>query len=143
MTFSATNNALGARHIQGDDDVLYTIDYWGYAVRKFPCTNDAGSCAYLDAVYGDHQTSMIFTFILWAVLGALLLVTILSRLVRPYRKGGEGARQSCWYRLSRFGASTVRRYLVPECSIVFRYTTRLQVLLLAVLCAYLTVFSSV
>ena len=139
MLFNSTDNALAARHIQNDADVEYTIDYWGYAVRNFPCTNDAGSCEYLDSVYGNHQTSMIFTFIFWAVLGAILLAILVSRLVRPQRK--DGARQSLLYRLVRLTSSTVRRHLMPECSKVFRYTTRLQVLILALLCVYLTVFS--
>jgi len=139
MLFNFTDNALAARHIQNDADVEYTIDYWGYAVRNFPCTNDAGSCEYLDSVYGNHQTSMIFTFIFWAVLGAILLAILVSRLVRPRRK--DGARQSLLYRLVRLTSSTVRRHLMPECPKVFRYTTRLQVLILALLCVYLTVFS--
>ena len=139
MLSNFTDNALAARHIQNDADVEYTIDYWGYAVRNFPCTNDAGSCEYLDSVYGNHQTSMIFTFIFWAVLGAILLAILISRLVRPRRK--DGARQSLLYRLVRLTSSTVRRHLMPECSKVFRYTTRLQVLILALLCVYLTVFS--
>lgn len=139
MLFNFTDNALAARHIQNDADVEYTIDYWGYAVRNFPCTNDAGSCEYLDSVYGNHQTSMIFTFIFWAVLGAILLAILVSRLVRPRRK--DGARQSLLYRLVRLTSSTIRRHLMPECSKVFRYTTRLQVLILALLCVYLTVFS--
>jgi hypothetical protein len=136
MPFNTSDNALAARHIQTDSDVEYTIDYWGYATRNFPCTNDAGSCEYLDSVYGNHQTSMIFTFLLWAVLGAILLVVLLSRLIRPQRKDG-----SLLYRLVRLASSTVRRHLMPECSKVFRYTTRLQVLLLVLLCVYLTVFS--
>jgi len=139
MLFNSTDSALAARHIQNDADVTYTIDYWGYAVRNFPCTNDAGSCEYLDSVYGNHQTSMIFTFIFWAVLGAILLAILVSRLVRPRRK--DGARQSLLYRLVRLTSSTIRRHLMPECSKVFRYTTRLQVLILALLCVYLTVFS--
>jgi ferric-chelate reductase len=139
MFSNSTNNALAARHIQTDSDVEYTIDYWGYAVRNFPCTNDAGSCEYLDAVYSNHYTSMIFTFILWAVLGAVLLLTLLSRLIRPQRR--NGAKQSLLYRLVRLGSATIRRYLMPECSKVFRYTTRLQALILALLCVYLTAFS--
>lgn len=139
MPFNSTDNALAARHIQNDADVEYTIDYWGYAVRNFPCTNDPGSCEYLDSVYGNHQTSMIFTFIFWAVLGAILLAILISRLVRLRRK--DGARQSLLYRLVRLTSSTVRRHLMPECSKVFRYTTRLQVLILALLCVYLTAFS--
>ena len=139
MFFNSTDNPLAARHIQSGDDVLYTIDYWGYAVRDMPCTNDKGSCEYLDSVYANHETSMIYTFIMWAVLGAILLLSILSRLLRPHKK--QGARQGFLYRLTRLGASSIRRYLVPECSKLFKYTTRLQVLILALFCVYLTAFS--
>lgn len=141
MNFTSTDSTLASRHIQGSEGVEYTIDYWGYAVRNYPCTNDAGTCEYLDAVYGNHETSMIYTFIMWAVFGIMLLLTIVSRLSRPTKRLGDGVRQSFLYRLVRFLASTVRRYLVPECTKMFSYTTRLQVLTLVVLCAYLTVFS--
>ena len=139
MLFNSTDNPLAARHIQTGENVLYTIDYWGYAIRDMPCTNDKGTCEYLDAVYAAHETSMIFTFIMWDGHGALLLVIILSRLARP--KKLDGARQGFVYRLTRLASSAVRRYLVPECSKVFRYTTRLQVLILALFCVYLTAFS--
>jgi len=139
MLSNSTNNALAARHIQTDANVEYTIDYWGYAVRNFPCTNDRGTCEYLDAVYGNHYTSMIFTFVMWAVIGSVLLVLILSRLLKPRRR--DGAKQGLPYRLARLGCSTIRRHLMPECTKVFRYTTRLQVTILALLCIYLTAFS--
>jgi hypothetical protein len=140
---NSTNNVLAVRHIQSSDGVEYTIDYWGYAVRNMPCTNDAGSCAYLDSVYGDHYTSMIYTFVMWAVFGSILLVIVPSRFLRPNKKNGDGAQQGFCYRLVRSIASAVRRYLVPECSKVFKHTTRLQVLILFVFCAYLTAFSYV
>ncbi|USP75494.1 ferric-chelate reductase [Curvularia clavata] len=139
MSFNSHSHPLAARHIQSDDDVLYTIDYWGYAVRKMPCTNDKGTCEYLDSVYAAHETSMVFTFIMWAVLGVILLLTILFRLARPQKQ--EGTRQSFIYRLTRRASAVVRRCLMPECSKIFRYTTRLQVLVLALFCAYLTAFS--
>ncbi|EUC36454.1 hypothetical protein COCCADRAFT_23736 [Bipolaris zeicola 26-R-13] len=139
MFFNSTTNLLAARHIQSDDNVQYTIDYWGYAVRKMPCTNDKGTCEYLDSVYGDHETSMIFTFVMWAVIGLILLLFVVFRLAHPQKQNGP--RQSFVYRLTRLASSAVRKYLLPECSKVFRYTTRLQVLILALFCAYLTVFS--
>jgi predicted ferric reductase len=147
MTSNSTSDALAARamgHIQGSEGVLYTISYWGYAVRNMPCTNDAGSCAYLDAVYGNHQTGVIFTFILWAVLGAVLLVLTFSRLLKPGKNHERGARQSFMYRLSRSISAAYRRYLLPESlSSIFGYSTRLQLLVLAILCAYLAVFTFV
>ena len=140
MTFNSSDNALAARaHIQNGEGTA--VHYWGYATRYLPCTNDAGSCEYLDSVYGDHEKSMIYTFIMWAVFGVTLLVTVLSRLFWPSKRNGDGSRQSLCYRSMRFASTTIRRYLMPECSKVFRYTTRLQVLILVVLCAYLIVFS--
>ncbi|RMZ71850.1 ferric reductase like transmembrane component [Pyrenophora seminiperda CCB06] len=139
MLSNSTSDALAARHIQTEGHVEYTINYWGYAVRNFPCTSDPGSCEYLDAVYSAHYTSMIFTFILWAVIGTLLLVIILSRLLRPRKR--DGAKQSLPYRLVRVGVAIIRRHLAPECTRVFRYTTRFQVVILALLCIYLTAFS--
>lgn len=141
MVFNLSKHALAARHIQGSEGVEYTIDYWGYAVRNFPCTNDAGSCEYLDSVYGDHYTSMIYTFILWAVFGTILLIIILSRIFWSSKNNEDGARQSVSYRLTRLASSTFGRYLVPESTGMFKYTTRLQVLILIVLCAYLVAFS--
>lgn len=47
-----SHGVLEARqHIQNHSAGGDEIFYWGYATRVFPCTNDAGSCAYLDAVY--------------------------------------------------------------------------------------------
>jgi hypothetical protein len=44
-------DALKARHIQVADNTSYYVPHWGYVDRVLPCTNDAGSCEYLDAVY--------------------------------------------------------------------------------------------
>jgi len=47
-----SHGVLEARqHIQNHSAGGDEIFYWGYATRVFPCTNDAGSCEYLDAVY--------------------------------------------------------------------------------------------
>lgn len=139
MTINSSNNALAARaHIQ--DGKGTAVHYWGYATRYLPCTNDAGSCEYLDSVYGDHEKSMIYTFIMWAVFGIILLAVVFLRLLRPSKKHNS-PRQGFWYRSTRYVSTTTRRYLIPECSNVFKYTTRLQVLILAILCAYLLVFS--
>lgn len=132
--------ALGARHIQ-DGKGLYTLKYWGYAERQMPCTKDKGSCEYLDAVYGAHVLSMVYTFIMWAVLGVLLIIAMFSRLLRPRQEAERGAKQGGMYRLSRGVAAFRRRYLGSECTKVFRYTTKLQVVILGLLCAYLIVFS--
>ncbi|KZM25743.1 uncharacterized protein EKO05_0006075 [Ascochyta rabiei] len=140
MIFNSSDHALAARaHIQSGDGTA--VHYWGYATRYLPCTNDAGSCEYLDSVYGDHEKSMIYTFIMWAVIGTTLLAIAFSRLLQPKKR--NGARQGFCYRCTRLVTVTVRRYLVPEYSRVFRHTTRLQVLVLVILCAYLVTFSLV
>lgn len=139
MNFTSSNDTLVARaHIQ--DEKGTAIHYWGYATRYLPCTNDAGSCEYLDSVYGDHEKSMIYTFIMWAVFGVILLSLVFIRLLRPSKKK-DSPRQGFWYRCVRSVSATVRRYLSPECSNVFKHTTRLQVLVLAILCTYLLAFS--
>ena len=84
---------------------------------------------------------MIYTFIMWAVFGVVLLATVFWRLLRPSKKNGDGVRPGFCYRLVRFVAASVRRYLMPECTRIFEHTTRLQILILAVLCAYLIAFS--
>ncbi|KAJ4400510.1 hypothetical protein N0V91_008662 [Didymella pomorum] len=68
---------------------------------------------------------------------------VFARLLRPNKRYGGGARQSFYYRLVRSVSAIVRRYLAPEYLRVFKYTTRLQVLVLAILCTYLVVFSLV
>jgi hypothetical protein len=57
MTFNSSVHALAARHIQ--DGTGTAIHYWGFATRYLPCTSDPGTCEYLDAVYGNHEKSMI------------------------------------------------------------------------------------
>lgn len=46
---------LNARHIQMADNTSRLEPHWGYVDRVLPCTNDAGSCEYLDAVYVSHH----------------------------------------------------------------------------------------
>ena len=138
MNFNSSTNALDARHIQSGQGTA--VHYWCYATRYLPCTSDAGSCEYLDSVYGNHEKSMIYTFIMWAVIGMVLLVAVFSRLLRPSKRS-DSSQQSFWYRSVRSASATIRRYLTPECSRVFKYTTRLQVVIFAILCAYLIAFS--
>jgi hypothetical protein len=138
MTFNSSTNALDARHIQ--DGQGTAVHYWGYATRYLPCTSDAGSCEYLDSVYGNHEKSMIYTFIMWAVIGIVLLVAVFSRMLRPSKRS-DGPQHSFCYRSVRSASAIIRRYMTPECSKVFKHTTRLQVTILAILCAYLIAFS--
>lgn len=139
MPFYSSALVLAARHIQ--DGTGTAIHYWGYATRYLPCTSDPGSCEYLDSVYGNHEKSMIYTFVMWAILGIILVAMVFARLLRPNKRHGDDARQSFYYRLNRSVSAFIRRYFTPECLRMFKYTTRLQVLIFAILCAYLIVFS--
>lgn len=142
------------RHIQNFSEATSLQPHWGYADRAVPCTNDAGSCEYLDSVYWSHDVSMVYSFILWAVIGGILLIWALGRRFIPSRRpamttdgdGGELplARQNGLYRFSRSVKATVRRCLLPESMTeIFGRTSRLQLLVLAILAGYLTVFTFV
>lgn len=140
-------------HIQNASEAALLIPHWGYASRSFPCTNDAGSCEYLDAVYWMHDVSMLYTFIMWAVIGGVLVLWMLSRLFpRQSRqlaieKPEEGAhqeppQQTLLYRSRAAIAASYRKYLLPEAfGSFFGHVTRLQILILAILLGYLLIFS--
>ncbi|KAI2603625.1 ferric reductase NAD binding domain-containing protein [Hypoxylon sp. NC1633] len=150
---AAMENQLSARHIQNFSEATSLEKHWGYVDRAVPCMNDAGSCAYLDQVYGSHDLSMVYSGILWAIIGGLLLVWTIARQVFPSPRADEVSvgrfdnetvtriteRRS---RLTRTAASLVHRYLLPDSvRSIFGRTTRLQVIILTVLAAYLLVFS--
>lgn len=142
MALASNGAALAARHIQDHSNATNEKYYWGYASRVIPCTNDPGSCAYLDAVYWMHTVSMLYTFIMWAVIGGVLLFIILGTLFRPHRRNADDAKQSFLYRSTKSITAATRRYLLPESfPKFFPNTTRLQVLILAIMVAYLTIFS--
>ncbi|KAF2690626.1 hypothetical protein K458DRAFT_287692 [Lentithecium fluviatile CBS 122367] len=87
---------------------------------------------------------MLYTFIMWAVIGGILFFIILGRLFRPYRKNEEDRKQSFLYRSCGSVAAGSRRFLLPESfPRFFPNTTRLQVLILAIIIVYLTIFSFV
>ncbi|KAJ1328901.1 ferric-chelate reductase [Microdochium nivale] len=148
---------LAGRHIQNFSDAAALEPHWGYADRVVPCTNDAGSCAYLDVVYGSHDVGMYYTGILWATGGAVLLLWALSRHMWRPTRADEVIRSSTDIEKSATSASGLattgqrlrsavsagfRRYLLPDSvRAVFGRTTRLQVLILAILTGYLTIFS--
>jgi predicted ferric reductase len=124
---------LHARHIQDFSNASQIEPHWGYAGRVVPCTNDAGSCAYLDEVYRGHDRGMLYSGILWSIIGGLLLIFAICRHFPPS--------QHRWVRASQAWS---RRWLLPEFRSLrwlFGHTTRLQVLVLAATCAYLFVFS--
>ncbi|XXG99693.1 hypothetical protein Hte_006034 [Hypoxylon texense] len=152
-TMDTMDNQLAARHIQNFSEAASLEKHWGYVDRAVPCTNDAGSCAYLDQVYESHDLSMLYSGILWAIIGGILLLWTIGRRVSPTPRADEvpsGAFDSeraakTISRRSRVrmtAESLIRRYLLPDSvRFVFGRTTRLQVLILTVLAAYLFIFS--
>lgn len=155
----ASQGIIAARHIQNfsDADGSTLEPHWGYADRILPCTNDAGSCAYLDLVYHSHDISMLYSGIFWAAIAGILLLWGLGRRVFPPRtadeaitSGGKAESQGGTRavggveRLKRSASSLRRAYLLPDFAPrVLGHVTRLQVLVLLVLGGYLAVFSFV
>ncbi|EFQ34035.1 ferric reductase like transmembrane component [Colletotrichum graminicola] len=145
---------MAARHIQDFSDAASLEPHWGYSDRVVPCTNDAGSCAYLDVVYGSHDLGMLYSGILWIIIGGILLVWAVGRRALPSLSEEdvlraailEDSRQSKSFlnRLRQAISSGMNRYLLPDfIRPIFGRTTRLQVLILAVLSGYLLIFSFV
>ncbi|KAK8054473.1 ferric reductase like transmembrane component-domain-containing protein [Apiospora phragmitis] len=145
---------LSGRHIQNLSEATAFEKHWGYPDRALPCTNDAGSCAYLDLVYHSHDVSMLYAGILWAVVSGILLVWAFGRKLWPSRRADEvlvldserfvATTVSRGSRVKRTAAALVRSYLLPDSvRAVFGRTTRLQVLILAVCAGYLLIFSLV
>ncbi|KAL4907875.1 hypothetical protein BDW74DRAFT_189273 [Aspergillus multicolor] len=146
------------RHIQDFSEDSQLEYHWGYASRQVPCVNDVGACEYLDAVYHEHDLGMLYTFILWAVICGLLFLFLLGRTLFPLSRSSTPSttadtkellesssppRQSALYRLGTSIKSLTRRHLLPESFLpsIFGHTTRLQVLTLTIIIAYLTIFT--
>lgn len=146
--------SLNPRHIQNLSEASGISHHWGYADRAVPCTNDAGSCAYLDVVYDSHDRSMLYTGILWATIGAILLIWAIGRhffnpapsgVQLPVETGEQaGKSTSTLTRLQHALPSYLRQYLLPDAARpIFGRVNRTQVLTLVVLTGYLTIFSFV
>ena len=122
---------IEVRHIQNFSEGGNVTHHWGYADRMVPCTNDAGSCAYLDEVYGAHDQSMLYMGIFWGAIIAILFVWALLRRTAPST-------------LSLTASALSSKYLLPEFKAgrwLFGHTTRLQVLVLALIASYLFIFT--
>lgn len=142
---------LMPRHIQNFSEATAVRHHWGYADRMLPCTNDAGSCEYLDVVYHAHDLSMLYCGILWATLLGIAFIWAMynwssakpSESLEPiYDADRSMAAIGSIDRWQRALASYRRQYLLPEFARpVFGRTTRLQILVLATLTGYLAVFS--
>ncbi|KAL2136154.1 hypothetical protein VTI74DRAFT_5207 [Chaetomium olivicolor] len=156
--------ALTPRHIQNFSEAASLEPHWGYADRAIPCTNDPGSCAYLDVVYEAHDRGMIYTGIFWLTIFGILFVWALSRRLFPSREPhddliaqlsrcnnseSEQQRQqppqSSLARAYRAFTTTARAHLLPTTPPLLRplfgRVTRLQLLILSILVAYLTLWS--
>ncbi|EOA88296.1 uncharacterized protein SETTUDRAFT_168659 [Exserohilum turcica Et28A] len=147
-------NMLAPRHIQNMSEAKAVKHYWGYVDRVIPCTSVPDDCRYLDLVYRNHELSMLYSGILWAAIGGILVLWAVGRhFARSQPSGvslpaeaGEGVprRRSALERLQRAVPSYARRYLQPDAArIIFGRVTRTQVLTLLVLTGYLIVFSFV
>ncbi|KAK1057995.1 hypothetical protein LTR74_013763 [Friedmanniomyces endolithicus] len=136
---------IDARHIQDPNAANTTLKhYWGYPSRVLPCTKDTGTCEYLDAVYSMHETSMRYTFILWAVLLGIAAAWLFIRgwRIDEHEKRCSGPFESAWRHL----ALAKRRWLSTDITSkplqhLFGRVSRLQLLILSILLAYLLLFS--
>uniref|UniRef100_L7IY21 Ferric reductase NAD binding domain-containing protein n=1 Tax=Pyricularia oryzae (strain P131) TaxID=1143193 RepID=L7IY21_PYRO1 len=126
--------------------------YYGYAPRTLPCASDGPTCAYFEALWSSNDRGIFYSGILWILAGvAVLAAAVLrcdlpSRHTRPFRTAPEGESLIGIKRPSRLraAAASARRYLLPDTvHFLFGRTTRLQVPVLAILMAYLTIFSFV
>ncbi|KAF4547905.1 Ferric reductase like transmembrane component-containing protein 5 [Elsinoe fawcettii] len=137
------------RKIQDFANAKVTEPHWGYAERVIPCSNDKGSCEYLDVIYGSHDLGMIYTAVSWAVLVAIFGSWALIRLISRPGKGSQGPIEKVGgiNKVLRSLAASTRRRFLPEFGgvgrTIFSRTTRLQITILAVLAGYLLIFSFV
>lgn len=129
------------QHIQ--DHSQANTKYWGYASRVLPCTKDVGTCEYLDAVYGMHETSMLYTFILWGVILGILACWSVLRIhtTAPASHGPGTLLSKLLAKLTRWK----RQYLLQDAPFrsLFGRTTRLQLATLTACLIYLLIFSLV
>ena len=139
------------QHIQDHSKATAVELHWGYPDRVVPCTNDVGSCQYLDGVYWMHDISILYSCIMWAVIGGILILFVLFRIAEPKAASGKqrGERnetplgpQRALYRGWRALCAMSRRYLLPESlPVIFGHVTRLQITILGVILGYLLIFS--
>ncbi|KAL8393919.1 hypothetical protein RB595_003614 [Gaeumannomyces hyphopodioides] len=152
---------LAARHIQDFSNASNLEPHWGYADRVMPCVSDPGSCEYLDLVYGAHDRGMLYMGIMWLIILGVLAAWAVARRAFPSaaaspvaangNTGTDGEtqtagprRETAIMRARNAVASASRRSLLPESArLVFGHTTRLQVTILAVMVAYMTVVTFV
>ncbi|RGP63771.1 ferric reductase transmembrane component 5 [Fusarium sporotrichioides] len=149
---------------QNISDTTHVVDYWGYAARVVPCTNDPGTCEYFESVYGGHKRGMLYSGILWSAIGGILIIWAIARhfwnpssvphVSLAARKTSTSSsdeenktttpQRGFVRRLTDALSATTRHYTLPESfRFIFGRTTRLQVIILTMLVIYLTIFSFV
>ena len=146
---AAIGGILAPRHIQNFSEAKAVTHHWGYADRVIPCTNDKGSCEYLDVVYGSHDTGMVYMGVMWSTfIGIAFIWAIYYWCKRqPFDNGSTDpesskSTQSTLLRWRASIATWTNRNLLQDClRPVFGRTTRLQVLILAVLSGYMAIFT--
>ena len=87
----AADMLVARAHIQNYSEASAVEPHWGYADRLVPCTSDPGSCLYLDVVYRSHDNGMLYMGIVWATIGAILLVWGVGRHFARSQPSGVGA----------------------------------------------------
>jgi Na+/H+-dicarboxylate symporter len=99
-----------------------------------------------------HDTSMLYSFILWAVIGGILVGIVALRTLKPKpsrnsqqqfsEKNEVHAPGSAYTRGWAALQASARKRLLPESFVAFfGHVSRLQLLVLAILLAYLLAFS--
>jgi predicted ferric reductase len=145
---------LVPRHSMNMSGATAVKPHFGYADESIPCTSTPEDCLYLDLVYRSHDDSMLYSGIMWSIIGGVLLLWAVGRhFARAQPSGvqlptevGEGVprSRSALERLQRAIPSYARRYLLPDAARpIFGRVSRTQVLTLTVLTGYLIVFSFV
>ncbi|KAH8169481.1 ferric reductase like transmembrane component domain-containing protein [Sarocladium implicatum] len=132
------SSRIKRQHMQDHTLDLNTTNHFGYPDRQTPCVSGHITCAYLDAVYAAHDNGIIYTGVIWLTFLFVLTLWTLSRFFFSSQRSSIPGIS----RAVRGVAAASRHYLLPDSlRLVFGRTTRLQVLILAILTAYLTLFS--
>ncbi|GAK65996.1 ferric reductase like transmembrane component [Moesziomyces antarcticus] len=161
MSFDAiTRQApnLVARHAQNFSEAAVLQPHWGYLDRALPCSSGAAVCAYLDLVYSAHDRGMIYAAVFWLLIFAILFIWAIARWCRRSLQGAPipkadkeqagdsvASPQSTFQKASKATTAAFRSYLLPNCKGVyfFNRVTRTQVVVLAIISAYMLIFSFV
>lgn len=116
---------------------------------QLTANTDISSIEYFEQIYGGHERGILYVGIMWSIVGALLLIWAVGRhFWSPHRVSEvlvkKPASAGGLRRLGNAIASTTRHYLLPDSvRLIFGRTSRLQVVVLGILFAYVCIFSFV